>query len=86
MKAYQLQMLDKQRVLYEVPFVNRVANATDRDGRYLVKELKDYLDLDKLERHLNGQAQQEVNYFADLSRRAAEAEAMARQQTQAGGG
>jgi hypothetical protein len=79
-KAHTLNVIDRQRILNQLPFIDRAAKAVNEDGSYLFAQPDQIVDLDKAEREVTGEARKEVNYYAELSQRAKDAELLARKQ------
>lgn len=81
LQAHRFSILDLESVFYELPFIDRGAKATDKDGYYQFKTLKDLgIDLDQQRALITGQAQKKINQFIELDRRVKAARRKAREQ------
>ncbi len=85
LKAHRLLQIEAESLFYQLPFINRAANATDEDGKYLYKDLSDVgIDLNRQRAEVVGDKHREdlekVNKFIELDRRAKRARELARKQ------
>lgn len=54
MKAVALQQADKLYTFAQSALFNRATQAADKKGKYLVKDVKDLVDIDKIEKEILG--------------------------------
>lgn len=85
-KAHHLSIIEMEGIFYQLPFIQRAVNASDKDGNYLYKDLKDVgIDLEAQRKQITGEAREKVNKYVELSKRAKMARELALKQFKKGG-
>lgn len=83
LKASQLHDLDQMRYVYLNAWANRLLSGYDTKGNFVIKELKELFDYEKLEKVIQGKVDkkevQKVNELKERADRAARAKQKARQ-------
>lgn len=60
MKIHQLKKLDKMRDYTDHALIDRKVNSTDKKGQYIVKNVSDVIDFEKIEKEILNEKDDEV--------------------------
>lgn len=70
LQASQLSSVYEKIILYQGYFVERVANATDENGKFIYKDLTEIWDYEQELSNANGEQKQKANHLRELADRA----------------
>ncbi|CAK1255214.1 unnamed protein product [Fructobacillus tropaeoli] len=87
-QAHDLHSIDKQELMTNYAFENRMIQGADKDGNYVVKKPSDIVNYTKIRKKITGEIAEDeakVNQFKELSDRAKRAREEALQELKKGG-
>ncbi|MBS9334998.1 hypothetical protein LQZ24_05835 [Fructobacillus sp. M1-13] len=87
-EAHNLQLIDKQELMTNFAFENRMVQGADKDGNYVVKEPSQIANYTKIRKKITGEIEKDeakVNQLKELSDRAQRAREEALKDLKKGG-